>query len=144
MTIREPEPGDQGYVIKTWTRSLLSARPWKGMSRAAFAAVEASIERLMDRSDTRALIATAVAPDLCGWMVWTPMGAGAAVHYVYVRKAERTRGIGRALFEASRVRLDRPIVYTFAGPAHRWVVPKAPTAVPIAPENFLDPRRPRR
>ena len=144
MIIREPEPGDQGYVIKTWTRSLLSARPWKGMSRAEFAGVEGCIERLMDRSDTRALIATAAAPDLCGWMVWTPMGSGAAVHYAYVRKTERTRGIGRALFDASGVRLDRPIVYTFAGPAWRWAVPKAPTAVPIAIENFLEPRRPRR
>lgn len=140
MLVREPVAGDQGYVVRTWTKSLASVRPYKTSTAAKFRAIEAGIERLMDRGDTRALIATAVAPDLCGWVVWTPMGGGAVLHYLYVRKLERERGVARALIERAGIRLDRPLVYTFAGPARRWLVEKAPQAVHMDLDDFLDPR----
>lgn len=140
MLVREPVASDQGYVVRTWLRSLTSVRPLKKAPPAKLRAVEAGIERLMDRSDTRALIATAVAPDLCGWIVWTPIGSGAVLHYLYVRKLERERGVARALIERAGIRLDRPLVYTFAGPARRWLVEKAPQAVHMELDDFLDPR----
>lgn len=137
--IRPATPSDRRYVVMTWRSSLQSTKEYGGMSRGEFRrSVDRPIDRLLDRADTRVLVAaphTGDGQSIAGWIVCTPLGDRVALHYLYVRYA--ARGSGCALRLAAHAGLlTRPVVYTFRGPDHASLLTQIPDALYVPPTTF--------
>jgi GNAT superfamily N-acetyltransferase len=104
--------------------------------REYFATMGTTIDRLLDRADTRALVAD-TADRIVGWLVWTPIPGAPVLHYVYVRASERRHGVARALADRAGLDTSSPVVYLFGGPDRRWLLQKAPRSVSMSADNFL-------
>lgn len=169
-TIRPPRPEDQGYVAKTWARSVLSglagghalarhgkeriAPRSKGQARQdALAEINRRIDLVLDRPDTRALVAVqpgnggAARDYILAWVVYVDAAGVPIVHYAYTRdhddqgEALRGRGLVRQLFERIGVRRSTPVICTSDGPSSAAMREhfRASTYFPL--DQFLSPRR---
>lgn len=129
-TIRPAEPGDQGYVTSTWARSLKRTVAFRRIPADRYQhTVPREIDQILDRADTRVLVADAGHDRLLGWICATPIPPSVlTLHYVYVRQEHaetplRRHGIGRALVAAAKdaggLRTPSSIVYTYRGPDER-------------------------
>lgn len=129
-TIRPATAEDQGYVTSTWSNSLKRTLAYRNTSPARYRQlVPVEIDQLLDRPDTRVLVADAGEGRILGWICATPVPPSVlTLHYVYVRQEHaetrlRRHGIGRALVEAAKVdgglRTPSSIVYTYRGPDER-------------------------
>lgn len=115
--IREPRETDQGYIASTWLRNLRTSEEHARSPRGTFFhELGAMVDRVLDRSDTRCLVAAEVADTdrMWGWIVWTPIPNAPALHYVYTRREHRLAGVAGALM--SEAKIAAPFVYTLAGP----------------------------
>lgn len=177
-TIRPPRPEDQPYVAKTWARSVLSglagghamarhgaqrARPAsKGTRRQeALESLNRRIDVVLDRSDTRALVAVqagngASSMDvILAWVVYCDAAGVPIVHYAYTRSHEvggslsrgergeslRGRGLVRAIFARIGITRGAPVICTSDGPSSAAMREhfRASTYYPL--DQFLSPTR---
>lgn len=167
-TIRPPRPEDQPYVAKTWARSVLSGlagghamarhgaqreRPRsKGQRRQdEYAAINARIDRVLDRPDTRALVAVQAGNGLLdkilAWVVYCDAAGVPIVHYAYTRDHDdqgeplRGRGLVRAIFERIGITRGAPVICTSDGPSSAAMREhfRASTYFPL--DQFLTPTR---
>lgn len=166
--IRPPRPDDQGYIAKTWARSVLSglagghamarhgaqrARPVsKGQRRQdALDALNRRIDLVLDRADTRALVAIqagnggAARDYILAWVVYVDAAGVPIVHYAYTRDHDdsgetlRGRGIVRAIFERIGITRGTPVICTSDGPCSAAMRDhfRASTYFPL--DQFLTP-----
>lgn len=169
-TIRPPRPEDQPYVAKTWARSVLSGlagghamarhgaqreRPVsKGQRRQdALDALNRRIDVVLDRPDTRALVAVqpgngaAVRDYILAWVVYVDAAGVPIVHYAYTRDHDdsgeplRGRGLVRAIFARIGITRATPVICTSDGPSSAAMREhfRASTYFPL--DQFLSPTR---
>lgn len=174
-TIRPPRPDDQGYIAKTWQRSAILASggsaghammrhgaqretpaPSKGERRQQLIReLNAKIDRVLDRRDTRALVAVqpgngAGRDYILAWVVYIDAATAGLpiVHYAYTRdhdadtgEALRGRGLIRAIFERIGIARSTPVVCTSDGPSSAAMREhfRASTYHPL--DQFLSPTR---
>lgn len=170
-TIRPPVPADQPYIAKTWARSVLSGlagghamarhgaqreRPAsKGTRRQELLeSLNARIDRVLDRPDTRALVAvqpgngTAARDYILAWVVYVDAAGVPIVHYAYCRdhdadtgEALRGRGLVRAIFARIGITRGAPVICTSDGPSSAAMREhfRASTYFPL--DQFLSPTR---
>jgi hypothetical protein len=131
--IRGPRATDQGYIASTWGRNLACRSRFT--SKGEIRRVNDLIDRVLDRAETKLLVACAVAqPDrILGWICWAPVPRFPVLHYVYVRKEERGARIGSRLMLEAGIDPRKPFVYSMSGPCVKWLSrwPRA-VSVPIA------------
>lgn len=97
----------------------------------------------MDRPESRSIIcARDSTPDhILGWIVYA-VGIGVpVVHYCYVRREERGKGVNTGLLAHIGVRHDAGVICTSHGPSSTMLRSryKASVHVPIA--DYLEPLR---
>lgn len=126
FSIRLPRGSDQAYVASTWVRS--AEQP------------SVTVDRLLDDPRTRLLVAVAAAHDdtILGWLAYAPMKAARLVHYAYVRKDERRRGIARSLMLVAGLADERPLWFTCRGPDADALLAACPRAVHVPVEAYLE------
>lgn len=148
--IREPEASDQAFVASTWVKSILMtgrghrqvphALRRHGNNRSLGAMVgsslNAQIDLVMDRSDTRALImAWDTHPEvILGYLVYAP---GPTVHYLWTRREERNGGIATALLCRIGVSDGTQVVCTSQGPSSDDMRSRYKLARYVPLEEFL-------
>lgn len=140
--IRPPLPSDQGYIAATWARSVLSTHAHqRHLSSRTGEQVGKQIDRVMDRADTRALVACRDAdPDfITGWMIYVVGPTVPTVHYLYVRRDERGVGIAAQLLERVGVDRKRGVVCTSHGPSSESMRGRYRASVHLPLEEFLRP-----
>lgn len=97
-TVRPIKQTDRNYILSTWSKGILDAPPFRWMSDAAWAKQHAHMERLVDGA---AAVVVAVNPDdedqILGYVVWMNDGKKSCIHWVYVKKIIRGRGLCRYL-----------------------------------------------
>jgi len=140
MNFRKPRSSDQSYIASTWARSMLSthAHQRHGSMRNANQ-VGKLIDRVLDRKDTRAYVCVADEDDdyIVGWVLYCEGPSVPVVHYVYVRREERQRGIAEALLEQIGVFRDGLVVCTSNGPSSNTIKRRYPAATFVPLEEFL-------
>ncbi len=169
-TIRPPRPDDQGYIAKTWARSMLSTlagghamarhgaqreRPVsKGQRRQdALGEINRRIDLVLDRPDTRALVAVQAgngggARDyILAWVVYCDAAGVPIVHYAYTRdhddagEALRGRGLVRQLFARIGIARAAPVICTSDGPSSTAMRDHFRASTYFPLDQFLSPRR---
>src|SRR5678815_2074409 len=138
--IRPPLPSDQGYIAATWARSVLSTHAHqRHLSSRTGAQVGKQIDRVMDRADTRALVACRDRDPnfITGWMIYVDGPRTPTIHYLYVRRDER--GVGIAAQLLARVGVDRlhGVVCTSLGPSSESMRGRFRASVYIPLQEFL-------
>lgn len=144
IVLRDPRADDQGYITSTWLKSMRHASRYNAMpSPRYFRIVGGQIDALLDRSDTRCLVA-AFDDDLdriAGWLVYTPVAGAPVLHYLYVRKSrdsnQRRRGIGTRLLRRVGFAPGHVCFYTFHGPQLVILQHMLDRAAPMDIERFL-------
>jgi len=132
--IRTARVTDQAFIASTWTRSVCSMNHVPGKTSLRFGQghaharhvgselwtqVSAEVDAVMDRSDSRALVACRAHDheSITAWLVYAE-GAGAPlVHYIYARKSERGNGIAAELLHRIGVGQSTAVVCTSIGPS---------------------------
>jgi hypothetical protein len=168
--IRPPRPEDQGYVAKTWSRSMLSA--WSGGHAIARHGAQRTvpqskgerrqevlreyqrrIDLVLDRADTRALIAVqpgngAGARDyILAWVVYVDAAGVPIVHYAYTRDHDdigdslRGRGLVQAIFHRIGIRRSTPVICTSDGPSSAAMREHFRASTYFPLDQFLSPTR---
>lgn len=105
------EPGDRGYVIKSWVLSLRNQFPFSEMCPDALSKYSKRVEALIDTADV--LVAyDEKRPDLIYGFVCFENGKYLGVdaptlHYIYTRRKFRNNGIASILFQAAFNKGDR-------------------------------------
>lgn len=169
-TIRPPRPEDQGYIAKTWSRSMLSAHAGghaiarHGAQRTAPAskgqrrqdlldAYNRRIDVVLDRPDTRALVSVqagngAAARDyILAWVVYVDAAGVPIVHYAYTRDHDDTgeslrgRGLVRAIFERVGIARTTPVICTSDGPSSAAMREHFRASTYFPLDQFLTPTR---
>lgn len=139
IVLRTARPGDQGYVASTWVHSAsgTGGRPI-GRQRAAREFAN-DVDRLLNRSDTRIVIAADAAQldIIAGWLAHVHRAPVPCVHYVYVRKNFRRQGVATRLLEHAGLARDRAATWTCAGPDLASLARCYPAAVPFPLKEFL-------
>lgn len=140
--IRPPLPSDQGYIAATWARSVLSTHAHqRHLSSRTGEQVGKQIDRVMDRYDTRALVACRASdPDfITGWMIYVEGPRIPTIHYLYVRRDER--GVGIAAQLLARIGVDRlhGVVCTSHGPSSASMRGRYRASVHLPLDEFLRP-----
>lgn len=160
LRVRPPRPEDQGYIAATWARSMMSAgRAGHAMRRhgaaragSTMATLGGRIDAVLDRHDTRALVA--VWPEagpggrdyIVGWAIYVDAAGVPIVHYVYTRdhdpdgQALRGRGIAGALFQRIGIARMTPVVCTSDGPSSEALRGAFRASTHLALEDFLRPK----
>lgn len=171
--IRPPRPEDQPYVAKTWARSVLSGlagghamarhgaqreRPVsKGQRRQdALEAINRRIDLVLDRPDTRALVAVqpgngngsgAARDYILAWVVYVDAAGVPIVHYAYTRDHDdageslRGRGLVRQLFARIGITRGAPVICTSDGPSSAAMRAHFRASTYFLLDQFLSPRR---
>lgn len=158
--IRAPRPEDQAYIAATWARSMMSgARSGHAMRRhgaqrggSTIASLGGRIDAVLDRHDTRALVA--VWPErgpggrdyIVGWAIYVDAAGVPIVHYVYTRDHDaegrplRGTGIAGAIFRRLGIGRTTAVVCTSDGPSSEGLRGRfrASTYMPL--EDFLRPK----
>lgn len=146
--IRPPRATDQGYIAATWARSMLSGHAaQRHMASRSGMQIGEQITKVMDRSDSRALIFAA--PDdadiIHGWVVYVADAGVPIVHYLYVRARDaagqplRGKGIATELLSALGVCRDRGVVCTSHGPSSDEMRRRYQASVHMPLGEFLRP-----
>jgi hypothetical protein len=137
--IRPATGDDRAYIVMTWRSSLRSTREHASKGQPEFRRdVDAHIDRILARSDTRALVAAPNRADeqtIAGWIVYTPIVDRSVLHYLYVRRAARHTGCAKRLLDVAGL-LGKPLVYTFRGPQLADIIAKAPSSFYVNPSAF--------
>jgi GNAT superfamily N-acetyltransferase len=115
IPIRPARPGDRNYIIKSWVRSISGQFPFSRMSPTAINKYSKRVESLIDTAITVA----ACDPqndDVVYGFACGESGAYLGVesptlHYVWVRKPFRQRGIGTSLVRTIFPN-GEPLIYT--------------------------------
>lgn len=135
VTIRDVTRDDQHYICETWFRSVMTHG---NRCRSRRNEVNEQIDRILDDSSTRALIACDLADQdrIVGWIVYSTAPIARVLHYAYVRKQEREKGIARRLVQAAWPTSNARFVVTMKGPDTRSIMEKKRASfVPV--EEFL-------
>lgn len=170
-TIRPPVPADQGYIAKTWARSVLStlggghamarhgaqrvtAPRSKGQRRQdALDELNRRIDLVLDRADTRALVAVqpgnggAARDYILAWVVYCDAAGVPIVHYAYTRDHDdagevlRGRGLVRALFARVGIARATPVICTSDGPSSAAMRDHFRASTYFPLDQFLSPTR---
>lgn len=116
--VRAPRKTDQAYVSSTWLKQMADVD--RDYSRGArWGQAGKHVDMVMERADTRALIwhVPQREDDIVGWIVFAEIpGDTPVVHFVYVRRDARERGIAAELLAMVGVRPDTDFVFTCRGP----------------------------
>jgi len=140
--IRPPLPSDQGYIASTWARSVLSTHAHqRHLSSRTGAQVGRQIDRVMDRPDTRALVACRDKDPnfITGWMIYVVGPRTPTIHYLYTRRDERGVGIAASLLARIGVDRARGVVCTSHGPSSESMRGRYRASVHLPLEEFLKP-----
>jgi len=138
--IRQPKPSDQSYIAATWARSVLSTHVYqRHLGSRTGRDVGKQIDEVLDRPDTRALVCVRDQDRdyIVGWVLYCVGPAVPTVHYTYVRKDERQRGIAGALLRHIGVQQDAAVVCTSDGPSGAQLRRRYPCAVHVPLAEFL-------
>lgn len=136
--IRGPRRGDQAYVASTLTRQLADVdRDYSAGKRWGQAGVH--VDMVLDRPDTRLRVCHSPADPafIWGWVMYSEVPGVPVLQFVYVRRAERQKGIGTALLESIGIRRDSVFVYTFQGPSTPLMRTKYRLATHMPVARFL-------
>lgn len=158
--IRAPRPEDQAYIAATWARSMISgARSGHAMRRhgaqrggSPIATMGGRIDAVLDRHDTRALVA--VWPEhgpggrdyIVGWCIYVSAAGVPIVHYVYTRDHDtagrplRGHGIAGAIFARLGITRTTPVVCTSDGPSSEALRGRFRASSHMNLEDFLRPK----
>lgn len=135
---------DRRYVVQTWRANLRTTREHGAKSHAEFRRdVDDPIDRIMARPDTRVLIASPSTGDeltIAGYLVYTPLNVSDGtnvVHYLYTRRGARGTSCAQRLATTAGLN-SGPILYTFRGPRAAALTSVHPSALYVAPTDFLD------
>lgn len=135
--IRAPRPSDQAYIASTWARNA------SGVGFRAFTPgakqLGTNIDRVLDAPTTRAVVRHAErdANRILGYCVYADAPGVVVVHYVYVRREARERGLAAELLKALGVSRDTPVVCTSLGPDSRLLRGAYKAAAYMPLEEFL-------
>lgn len=137
--IRGPRSSDQAYLASTWVRSMTGVAHRKLGPNGG--ALGRQIDSVFDRADTRALIRHAPGDmdRIYGWIVHVEGPGVPVIHYCYVRKEYRGKGIATQLLTAIGVKPDVACVYTCSGPDARKLLTVYPLATLLPLVEFLSP-----
>lgn len=168
--IRPPRPEDQPYIAKTWSRSAILASGGHAMARHGMQRrtapskgerrqerireLNAQIDRVLDRPDTRALVAVqpgnggAARDYILAWVVYVDAAGVPIVHYAYTRdhdddSGEQLRGCGlvRQLFARIGIARATPVICTSDGPSSSAMRERFRASTYFPLDQFLTPRR---
>lgn len=140
--IRAARAGDQAYVAATWVRSVASTAEAKRAGRSrTIRAVGDAVDVLLDRADTRILIAAddRDTDKIEAWIAFVAIPRDVLlVHYLYTQAQHRGRGLARALVAAASEGLnrERSICYTYRGPSAASLLARF-AATYVAPSMFV-------
>ena len=126
--IRAVEPADLPYVRSTWLRSYsesewakLCTPPsyWQEMKHGGQAYYDGQ-RRLIEALLARFVVLVSEAEDglLDGWVCGWPR---TTLHYIYVRKSARDKGIAPALCSALHLEEGEPVRFTHRSPSLRLI-----------------------
>lgn len=144
---------DRCYIVQTWRASLRSMAEHRDKSQGEFRrTVDDVIDALLDRHDTRALVAAPSAADritIAGWFVFSMLPGVLVAHYLYTRKAARSpRGGGPSTGGGCATRLAAAagvgklrLCYTWRGPAASWLLARFPDAGYLEPSTITGKER---
>jgi len=117
---------DQSYIASTLMHSIRTPRGLPMPKRDS----NAVVDYLLDAKGVRLLVACNEDGKIVGWLCWSPLTATRLVHYVYVRKDWRQRGIAKALMSGAHLDDERSsLVYTLKGLSADWLLDLYPHAV---------------
>jgi GNAT superfamily N-acetyltransferase len=137
--IRGPRSSDQAFIASTWVRSM-SGVGGRKLGRDG-GLVAKRIDDVFDRGDTRALVRHAAGDQdrIMGWVVYVDGPGVPVIHYTYVRKEHRGKGVAAELLTAAACRRDKALVYTCEGPDTRKLITAYPLATHLPLAEFLNP-----
>lgn len=135
--IRGPRKADQSYVAATWVRSLSGVANRRLGHRGG--EIGRAVDQVFDRSDTRALIRHAAGDRdrILGYVVFCEGAGVPLVHYLYVRRDIRERGIATELLAACGVTREGSVVCTSLGPDSQRMRGRYKAAVYMPLQEFL-------
>lgn len=138
--IRLPRPTDQSYIASTWRQSVSSMSHFR-QRHLCREQLNDQIDRVMDRSDTRALVACLDSDTdyIVGWMCYVDGPRTPTVHYLYLRRDYRGDGIAARLLERIGVDRARGVVCTSHGPSSESMRGRYRASVHLPLEEFLRP-----
>jgi len=117
LPVRDARVSDHAFIIDAWKRSFEGAAAVRLCDRDHYRVeMQHVIKKLLGKPDVFTLVAYDPEDEdhLVGFACWTRDDMGAELHYVYVKKDFRGRGIARALIG------NAPITrYTFLSPTAR-------------------------
>lgn len=117
LPVRDARVSDHAFIIDAWKRSFEGAAAVRMCDRDHYRAeMTTVIRKLLGKPDVFTLVAYDPEDEnhLVGFACMTRDDVGAELHYVYVKKDFRGRGIARALIGSA------PITrYTFLSPTAR-------------------------
>ena len=150
--IRPARATDQAFIASTWTRSICSTHKVPGVSSKGHAyqrhigsamwnKVSQQVDAVMDRSDSKALVLCR--PDdqnaLLGYVVYAEVRGVPVVHYTYLRRDERERGLAADLLRAIGVHHGTAVVCTSLGPSSQMMRSRYKAASYMPLSEFLEP-----
>lgn len=120
IRIRLPVATDTAFILSTWLRSYVKARPPQFMTRDLYYFEQARlIKQLLARSKVLVAADPEISDAILGWAVgdrWAEPSDVSIVHYVYVKADFHGRGVGRALLQPFRE--SKVIYFTHMPPPH--------------------------
>lgn len=132
-TVRRAAADDQRFIASTWWRNMLGDQRAPRVRRR----LNAQIDRVLDDSSTRALVAVNEQDRILGWIVYATTPSMRVVHYVYVRDEHRGSGIARRLIDAAWPGSDARLVMTMIGPDTKSFIARKGNAVFCRVEEFF-------
>lgn len=141
--IRGPRSTDQGYITKSWSKSILrGTHAWErhGAARSGHQ-INDLIDRTLDRKDTRVLIRCKPQDidAIYGFVVFVDAPGVPIIHYLFVRSDEREKGIAGELLHQIGVKRDGSVVCTSDGPSSTMLRTLYPLAAHVPLAQFLKP-----
>ena len=132
IVCRVAQPSDQAYVARTWTMSMASTEL---LSTAVAAKL---VDRVLNDAGTRVVIAADSddANTIIGFLAFADLVRVRCIHYANVRARQRRQGVANAMLRFVKLNSDRPLVYTFDGPATKSLLTKF-AATKVALEDVL-------
>ncbi len=138
MKLRIANSGDQSYVAATWTKGAARALVRRGSSPAVTAATARLVDAFLELDTTRVIVACTDTDEarIMGWLAYR-VGKPAVLHYVYVRKEYRGKGLCRRLLAQIGASANAPLVATFSGPDTKFIKRVVPLLTSYDAKEFL-------
>lgn len=117
FVIRSPEAGDQGYIASTWVMAYGRGHAVQRYRKRHHPNIAPTVDRILDHATTEGRVAVRAddARAILGWIIFVP-AVRPVIHFAYVRRGHRRRGIGAALCIAAGIGRGAPLFYTMRGP----------------------------